>query len=123
MEDFLIVIAVIFGLLNLILFFKIWGMTDNVKDIKDYLEGSNPKKKNNKSNKSEFNVNDNEQSDGYKCSSYGTGYKVGDKVTAKSYSGVMEVVDIYEDGSINCIDVESGEIVGVFNKKELTKKK
>jgi hypothetical protein len=37
MEDFLGIIgfiSIIFGILNIILFFKIWDMTDNVKSIK-----------------------------------------------------------------------------------------
>ncbi len=33
-----IVAVIVFPLLNIILFFKIWGMTNNVKDIKDILE-------------------------------------------------------------------------------------
>ena len=35
----------------------------------------------------------------------------------------MEIVDIYDDGSYNCIDVNSNEIVGAFKENELTKKK
>ena len=37
MEDILIFICVVFGILNLILFFKIWGMTDKVKHIDSLL--------------------------------------------------------------------------------------
>ena len=36
--DFLInLIIIIFGVLNLILFFKIWGMTNDISDIKKHL--------------------------------------------------------------------------------------
>ena len=34
MEAFYILILFLFAILNLILFFKIWGMTNNVKDLK-----------------------------------------------------------------------------------------
>jgi hypothetical protein len=37
MELLVLIIAFIFGILNLILFFKIWGMTDDVRVIKRYL--------------------------------------------------------------------------------------
>lgn len=33
MEEFIIIVSLIFGILNLILFFKIWGMTNDVKRI------------------------------------------------------------------------------------------
>lgn len=95
------IILCISGVLNVLLFFKIWGMTDNIKDIKRLLEDSK-ERKNNKT-KSKFSV--------------------GDNVIAKSYNGVLEIIDIYEDGSYNCIDVNSNEIVGSFKENELTKKK
>lgn len=40
MEDFNTFVAfvvIVFGLLQLILFFKIWGMTNNVREIKEYI--------------------------------------------------------------------------------------
>ena len=101
MYETLMVILCISGVLNVLLFFKIWGMTDNVKDIKKLLEDYR-ERKNNKT-KSKFNV--------------------GDHVIAKSYNDVLEIIDIYDDGSYNCIDVNSNEIVGAFKENELTKKK
>jgi hypothetical protein len=35
METFIWLIAVIFGILHIILFFKIWEMTDHIKDIRN----------------------------------------------------------------------------------------
>lgn len=37
MNDFAIVISLIFGILSLILFFKVWGMCNNVMKIKEHL--------------------------------------------------------------------------------------
>ena len=101
MDNVLTIIVCIIAGLNGVLFFKIWGMTENVKEIKNALEDSKEKRKNQK--KSKFNV--------------------GDHVTVKSYNGVMEILDIYDDGTFNCIDAESNEMVGVFKENELTKKK
>ena len=95
------IVLTIFGILGIILFFKIWGMTNNVKVIKRLLENSEETKKN--KSRGKFNI--------------------GDMVMAKSYNGIMEIIDIYDDGSYNCIDVKSNEIVGVFKENELTKKK
>lgn len=40
MEDlnmFVAFVVIVFGLIQLILFFKIWGMTNNVREIKEYI--------------------------------------------------------------------------------------
>ena len=37
METFMAIVFLVFGILQIILFFKIWGMTNNVKKIKDKL--------------------------------------------------------------------------------------
>lgn len=37
MEGFLSIVLVVFGILQIILFFKLWEMTNDVADIKDYL--------------------------------------------------------------------------------------
>ncbi|SHG46565.1 hypothetical protein [Dysgonomonas macrotermitis] len=37
MENFLLVIITVFGILQIILFFKIWGMTNDVRIIRDKL--------------------------------------------------------------------------------------
>ncbi len=101
MYETLMVILGISGVLNVILFFKIWGMTDNVDAIKTLLEDSRERKKNKTKTK----------------------FDVGDHVIAKSYNGVLEIIDIYDDGSYNCIDVKTNEIVGAYKENELTKKK
>ena len=92
MDNVLTIIISILAGLNCVLFFKIWGMTENVKEIRNLLEDSKERKKNQKKNK----------------------FNVGDHVTVKSYNGVMEIMDIYDDGTLSCIDAESNEMVGVF---------
>lgn len=42
MYEFLLVILIVFGILQIILFFKVWGMTNGVKKIKKIAkEGTN----------------------------------------------------------------------------------
>lgn len=40
MENLLAIIFIVFGILQIILFFKIWIMTDNIKDIRDKIVGN-----------------------------------------------------------------------------------
>ena len=43
METFMTIVFLVFGILQIILFFKIWGMTNNVKKIKEaFLEKDFP---------------------------------------------------------------------------------
>ena len=44
MIDFLTIILLIFGLLQIILFFKVWGMTNDIRGIRDkYLKDEDEK--------------------------------------------------------------------------------
>ena len=40
METFMTIVFLVFGILQIILFFKVWGMTNNVKKIKNKLCGN-----------------------------------------------------------------------------------
>ena len=44
MDVLISVIAIVFGILNLILFFKIWSMTNDVRELKDCILSNFPKK-------------------------------------------------------------------------------
>lgn len=52
METLLAIIIVVFGLLQIILFFKIWGMTNDVNDIKNILDSALASGNNNNTQKS-----------------------------------------------------------------------
>lgn len=48
MIDFLTIILLIFGVLQIILFFKVWGMTNDIKDIRNkYLKDEDEKQRKN----------------------------------------------------------------------------
>lgn len=45
MIDFLTIILLIFGVLQIILFFKVWGMTNDIKEIRNkYLKDEDEKR-------------------------------------------------------------------------------
>ena len=46
MIDFLTIILLVFGVLQIILFFKIWGMTNDIKEIRNkYLKDEDEKRR------------------------------------------------------------------------------
>lgn len=46
MVDFLTIILLIFGVLQIILFFKVWGMTNDIKEIRNkYLKDEDEKRR------------------------------------------------------------------------------
>lgn len=46
MIDFLTIILLIFGILQIILFFKVWGMTNDIKEIRNkYLKDEDEKQR------------------------------------------------------------------------------
>lgn len=38
MNEFIIIVGIIFSILSIILFFKLWGMTNDVKEMKNIME-------------------------------------------------------------------------------------
>lgn len=38
MDEFIIIVGIILSILSIILFFKLWGMTNDVKEIKNILD-------------------------------------------------------------------------------------
>nr|DAL04440.1 MAG TPA: ATP synthase B/B' [Caudoviricetes sp.] len=46
MIDFLTIVLLIFGVLQIILFFKVWGMTNDIKEIRNkYLKDEDEKRR------------------------------------------------------------------------------
>ena len=53
MNDFITIICVIWGVLNIVLFFKVWGMCDNIARLTEKIA---PNVKENIENKKEINI-------------------------------------------------------------------
>lgn len=56
MEAFMVLVLIVVGILNIILFFKIWGMTNNVKEMRDYFLREEDAKSNAEMDNYFFNV-------------------------------------------------------------------
>lgn len=56
MEGFIAVVSIIFGLLSLILFFKIWGACDDIKEIRNSICGNTVRIDNSTHKEDEYHI-------------------------------------------------------------------
>ena len=100
METFIILIILIFGILQLILFFKIWGMTNDIREIKEkYLSSTDPKKSVSPAQPTEFNV--------------------GELVVHIKTNKQMRIKEITEDGKYSCYTGGGASHEGDFTESEI----
>lgn len=100
MGIFLSFIAALFGLLQLILFFKIWGMTNDIREIKEkYLSSSNPQKDVSSTQPTEF--------------------KIGELVVNIKTNKQMRIKEITESGKYSCYTGGGASHEGDFAASEI----
>ena len=86
----LYIIGLVWAVLNIILFFKIWGMTDNVKESKEILLDIF------------YLLSSKEESSQNEISKESCPIKEGDVVINKKNGNEMIVKTIYSDGTLGC---------------------
>ena len=89
-------IVIVWSILNIILFFKIWGMTNDVKAIKERLLHGNSK----------INVDSNK-------------FKIGDFVVYKDTNETLVIIDTYKDSTYSCLNPETGKLLGIISEDKL----
>lgn len=104
MELFFVFIYFVFGILSLILFFKVWGMCNNVSRIRELMEmeiskGFTPHSETEKASKT---------------------FAVGDKVVILKTGKVTTVTEV-KDGKYECASNNGNFYDGVFSQSELNK--
>lgn len=100
METFIILIIFIFGILQLILFFKIWGMTNDIREIKEkYLSSTDPKKSISPAQSTEFSI--------------------GELVVETKTNRQMRIKEITEDGKYSCYTGGGASHEGDFTASEI----
>lgn len=97
---FLSIVLMIFGILQIILFFKMWGMTNDVADIRLLLRRMTTKESTTVSDTSKLN-------------------EKGQIVTRKSDGEKMLVQRISNTGSYVCYSPEGEEFYGAYNADEV----
>lgn len=102
MDIFLLIILAVFGILQIILFFKIWEMTTNVADIKGML--------------SKELVGHNNETDDDSQTKDTCGYGIGELVVDLNTGNQMRIQDI-KGNRYNC--TRGGQYVGIFSTEEI----
>jgi hypothetical protein len=98
------VIIVIFGILQIVLFFKIWGMTNNIFEIKELIKKYSYEEK----------VSQKQQKTTTK-----TDIQIEDLVIELKSKRQLIVVDITEDGRFQCKTPEGIAPIGFFERNEI----
>ena len=102
METFIILIILIFGILQLILFFKIWGMTNDIREIKEkYLSSTDPKKS--------VSLSNNQP----------TEFSIGELVVEIKTNKQMRIKEITQDGKYSCYTGGGASHEGDFTASEI----
>ena len=89
-------LVIVFGVLSIVLFFKVWRMCDDVRDIKERMRSVFPTEGEKKAEELAKSRNDKVQSGSLK-------YEVGDKVVYEPANRVMFIKNILEDGRLACV--------------------
>ena len=97
METFIILIILIFGILQLILFFKIWGMTNDIRER--YFSSTTSPKKKMPTQPTEFNI--------------------GELVVEIKTNKQMRIKEITEDGKYSCYTGGGASHEGDFTASEI----
>ena len=120
MEGFLVIIYIVmlvWGILNIILFFKIWGMTNDVNTIKEYLcnnSADTPVSTSNNIDTIDDSPKEEEVIDT-------TVLIPGTKVIHKTLNKVMIIDSINNNGNAALCKDENGEIIATYHLKNLKK--
>ena len=128
MEEFSIiftVILLIFGVLQIILFFKIWGMCNNIADIQERFKNACPTKEEKRAielmeKQQKTIVDTNTTADVVNA----TGFNIGDNVIYEPMDRKMIVKEITRDGMLVCISYKkngSEEYEGTYKPEQVKK--
>lgn len=101
---FVSIVIIIFGILQIILFFKLWGMTNNIFEIKELIKKYGIEEKTNqKPQKSTIKMD----------------IQIEDLVVELKSKRQLKVVDITEDGRFQCKTPGGIAPIGFFERHEI----
>ena len=106
--NFVSIVVIIFGILQIILFFKLWGMTNNISEIKEILKSHSVKEKQIQTSSEANKKNDIDRD-----------IEIEDLVVELKSERQLKVVDITEDGKFQCITPGGISPVGFFKRSEI----
>lgn len=114
MFTFVGIIIIVFGILQIILFFKVWGMTNNVNEIKNIMELFMRKDFQNKN--VIYQEKDEETSQN---TIFESDIKIDDLVVELKNERQLKVCEITPDRKYKCRVAGSSTVVGAFSRDEI----
>ena len=105
--NFVSIIIIVFGILQIILFFKLWGMTNNINEIKNMME---LKIRQDNHEKKQTNI---------KHENIDNDIKVEDLVVELKNERQLKVTDITDDGKFECMLPSGIAPIGLFYRSEI----
>lgn len=114
MFTFVGIIIIVFGVLQIILFFKVWGMTNNVSEMKNMMELFIKKEDKNKD--ITYQEKDKKASQNIKFES---DIKIDDLVVELKNERQLKVCEITPDRKYKCRVAGGSTVVGVFSRDEI----
>lgn len=115
----LYIILFVFCILQIILFFKVWGMTDNVAKIEQRFAEMFPIK--NEEKHQELRQETQQASDNNKPDNIGI-YTVGMKVCYPPMNRIMFIKELHSDGKIECVSYKKDgkeEFEGLYEESQI----
>lgn len=116
------IIAFVWGILNIILFFKIWGMVNDVREMKEYFLNKGSQ------NELERNVNSSMTQNNVELFQTTTvqvnwnhKFNIGDTVKYKENGNTLRIAQILEtEYQYKCVNLKTGTLLSaIFNENEL----
>lgn len=102
--NFVSIIIIIFGILQIILFFKLWGMTNNISEIKELIKNYGVKEKPSQIQQKTVTERD---------------IQIEDLVVELNNERELRVVNITEDGKFECKVLGAIAPAGLFDRSEI----
>lgn len=102
--NFVSIIIIVFGILQIILFFKLWGMTNNIFEIKEMIKKYSIEEKVNPKKQKTITETD---------------IQIEDLVIELKNRRQLKVVDITEDGKFQCKTPGGIAPIGFFERNEI----
>lgn len=108
------IIIIVFGILQIILFFKIWGMTNDVSEMKSIMKGSFKNQ-----NRQDYERNPESNKEHPSNSKFESDIKIDDLVIELKSERQLKVTDITSDGRYKCRIAGGVSSAGIFDRSEI----
>lgn len=112
------ILSIVFAILGIILFFKIWGMTNDIREIKERLTEVLPTE----NEKKHFELQNSIKHQKEKDVAANSSFVIGETVRYAPMNRVMIVKSIHADGKVECVSYKKSgeeEFEGIYEPEQI----